>query len=308
VGTISPGYRPKSDTLVARRAADSWGVLALDELFACGLTASRIARWVDAGRLHRIHRGVYAVGHAGLTPEGRWLAAVKACGPDAVLSHSSAAMLFGLRKVRNRRPEVTVPWDGGRAPAGIHVHRTRHLHTNDSYRHKGIQVTTAARLILDLSARESDLEIRRLMSRAKSRYLTNTRLLGQQIDRSAGRAGRARFARVLASAPPETRSELEDRVFDLLIAGGFERPDVNRPLDIDGRRIVPDFRWPAHRLIVEADGARWHDPVLDAERQAVLEAHGERVLRVSWEQATIDASATLRRVHEAGAPTPRARP
>jgi very-short-patch-repair endonuclease len=308
VRTIATGYRKQSDALLAARAAEQWGVVSLEDLRACGLGGSAITRRVQAGRLHRIYHGVYAVGHPGLTPEGRWLAAVKACGPHAVLSHHSAAMLFGLRNVRRTRPHVTVPDGLRRAPAGIHVHRTRPLHTNDSYRHKGILVTTAARLILDLSAQESDLEIRRLMSRAKSGYLTNTRLLGQQIDRSAGRAGRARFARVLASAPPETRSELEDRVFDLLIAGGFERPDVNRPLDIDGRRIVPDFRWPAQRLVVEADGARWHDPVLDAERQAVLEAHGERVLRISWEQATVDASATLCRVHKAGAPTARARP
>jgi very-short-patch-repair endonuclease len=298
----------KVDTLIARAAADAWGVLSLAELRACGLSDEALRVRVRNGWLHRIHRGVYAVGHAGLTPEGRWLAAVKACGPHAVLSHHSAATLFGLERGTDRRPEVTIPATAKYNVPGIRVHRTRRLHTNDARRHKGILVTTAARLILDLSATESDLNVRRLMSRAKSEYLTNTRLLGQQIDRSAGKAGRARFARVLASAPPETRSELEDRVFDLILAGGFQRPDVNRPLHIDGRTVIPDFRWPAQRLIVEADGARWHDPILDAERQAFLEAYGGRVVRVSWEQSTAATTQTLQRFARAGAPTSRARP
>jgi very-short-patch-repair endonuclease len=75
---------------------------------------------------------------------------------------------------------------------------------------------------------------------------------------------------------------------------------------VGGRRLVPDFRWPDHRLIVEADGGPWHDQKVareeDAERQAWLEAHGERVLRVTWEQATIGRAQTLRRIHAAGAP------
>jgi hypothetical protein len=101
--------------------------------------------------------------------------------------------------------------------------------------------------------------------------LTNLRRLARQLDRAAGRPGRARYARVLASRPPATRTELEDRVFDLVLAGGFARPD-------------------------------------DAERQALPESHGERVVRVTWAQATAHAAQTLRRLEAAGAPTPRARP
>jgi very-short-patch-repair endonuclease len=142
--------------------------------------------------------------------------------------------------------------------------------------------------------------------------LTNLRRLARQLDRAAGRPGRARYARVLASRPPATRTELEDRVFDLVLAGGFARPDVNVPMHIGGRRIIPDLRWPEQRLVVEADSAQWHNTpqarVDDAERQALLEAHGERVVRVTWAQATAHAAQTLRRIEAAGAPTPRARP
>jgi very-short-patch-repair endonuclease len=196
-----------------------------------------------------------------------------------------------------------VPHRQVRAPAGVRVHRTRNLHPEDVERHRGIRTTSAARAILDLAPRLEDVVLRRLMSRAQSMHLTNLRRLGRQLDRAAGRPGRARFARVLAEQPPATRSELEDRVYDLLRAAGLTPPHVNVALHLDWRRIVPDFRWPEQRLIVEADGRQWHDTpqarAQDADRQAILEAHGERVLRVTWEQATAGAAQTLTRVSSA---------
>jgi very-short-patch-repair endonuclease len=100
---------------------------------------------------------------------------------------------------------------------------------------------------------------------------------------------------------------LEDVVLDLLLAGGLARPDVNQPLRVEGRRLVPDFRWPEQWLIVEADSRAWHDGKLaredDAERQALLEATGERVVRVTWEQAIAHPAQTLARLRAAGAPT-----
>ena len=76
---------------------------------------------------------------------------------------------------------------------------------------------------------------------------------------------------------------------------------------LDGRTIIPDFRWPDQRLVIEADGAEWHDNRLtrqdDAEKQAILEARGERVLRVTWAQAIAHRAQTLTRIRAAGAPT-----
>ena len=103
-----------------------------------------------------------------------------------------------------------------------------------------------------------------------------------------------------------TRSELEDAALDLLLRGGLAHPDVNRPLTLSGRRVIPDFRWPEQRLVLEADGAAWHDNPLaredDAQRQAILEAHGERVVRVTWEQVVARPRPTFARVAAAGAP------
>ena len=300
MGTESRAYRDKSDPLVAALAAEQWGVVTVRELAERGLDRDAIARRVRSGRLHRVFRGVYAVGHSGLAPEGTWLAAVMACGAQALLSHACSVMLFGLWPVEDRLPEVTVAHAARRAPAGIRVHRARNLHPEDIARCRGVPTTSVARTIMDLAPRLGDIPLRRLMSRAQSMHLTNLRLLARQVDRAHGRPGRARFARVLAGAPPATRSELEDRLHDLLSAAGLTAPHVNVPLHLDGRRIIPDLRWPEQRLVVEADGRQWHGTpqarAEDAERQAILESHGERVIRVTWEQATAGAAQTLTRV------------
>jgi very-short-patch-repair endonuclease len=94
-------------------------------------------------------------------------------------------------------------------------------------------------------------------------------------------------------------------VLDLILRGGFTHPSVNEPLFIEGRRIVPDFRWPEQHLIIEADGGHHDDPferAADRERQRILEAHGFRVIRVTWKQVVAQPAATLRRFAEAGAP------
>jgi len=112
---------------------------------------------------------------------------------------------------------------------------------------------------------------------------------------------------ILARGLP-TRSELEDVMLGLILAGGFAMPDVNRPLFLAGRKVVPDFRWPEQRLVLEADGARWHGDALaradDSERQALLEAHGETVVRAGWEQATLRPREVHQMLVVAAAPVP----
>ena len=112
----------RPDVLVARLAAQQWGVLSLDELRSCGLSRDAVESRVRSGHLHPLYRGVYAVGHTKLTLEGAFLAAVKACGPTAHLSHFSAAALYGLVRWDYRYPQVTVT--AKRRHAGIRIHRT----------------------------------------------------------------------------------------------------------------------------------------------------------------------------------------
>ncbi|HEX5619285.1 MAG TPA: type IV toxin-antitoxin system AbiEi family antitoxin domain-containing protein [Solirubrobacteraceae bacterium] len=287
---MRPKLDNRPDLAIAQLAAEQWGVLSLHELLQCGVSDDGVERRVQSGHLHRIHRGVYAVGHANLPLEGRFLAATKACGPTAVLSHYSAATLWGLVDWDDRHPEVTVPGTTTRTHKGIRVHRSRTLRRADVMRRQGVWVTTPARTIRDLSSKLPYKTVRRAARHALSLKLVAPHQLPRPI----------------AAAIAPTRSELEDAVLDLIIEHGLEPPDVNKPLHIDGRRVIPDFRWPAQRLIVEADGAKWHDNAIarqdDAERQAILEAHGERVVRVTWEQAITGRRETVARLVEAGAP------
>jgi very-short-patch-repair endonuclease len=303
-GDLKGDNRP--DVLVARRAADAWGVLSLDELFACGLSRTEVRGRVRNGRLHPLHRGVYAVGHANVALEGRFLAAVKACGPSAVLSHFSAAALWGFMRWEDRHPEVTVVGTSPRSHRGVRAHRALVLDRRDLTRRDGIPVTAPARTLLDLAAVLDYPRLRRAARQAQSLMRVNIPQLVEILGRLGARRGVRKLARVVATGPAPTRSELEDATLDLMLRGGLAHPDVNVALWLSGRRVVPDFRWPGQRLVVEADGAAWHDNQLaredDAERQALLEADGERVLRVTWDQVIARPGQTLSRIRATGAP------
>jgi very-short-patch-repair endonuclease len=280
-------------------AADESGVLNLAELRACGLSDGAIARRRRAGRLRLVHRGVYAVGHAGLTMYGRFLAAVKACGPGAALSHFSAAVLWRLLKWDEERPiDVTIPKHGPRAIPGIAIHRTRN--PPQILRLDGIPVTTPARALADLSWMLPFDTYRRAVREGMAlKRVTVNELLNEPTQSRA-------LKQILANGYTPTRTQLEDAVHDLIIGHNFEPPDVNRPLMIDGTTIVPDFRWPHQHLVIEADSREWHDnPITrqdDAYKQAILEAHGERILRVTWHQALAHPQQTAARIRKAGAP------
>jgi very-short-patch-repair endonuclease/predicted transcriptional regulator of viral defense system len=297
----------RPDVLVSRRAARQWGVVSLEELRVCGLAPTAVAVRVRRGSLHPVHRGVYAVGHPVLTLEGCFLAAVRACGAGAVLSHVSAAALHGFVDPEPRPVEVTVPGPGTRIVPGVRVHRSAELGRRDVGRRRGIPVTEPARTLLDLAATKlDDRALRRAVRQAQSLRAVDAGELARAVARAGPRRGMRRLARIIGTGPAPTRSVLEDVVLDLLLRGGLAHPQVNVPLRIGGRLVVPDFRWPRQRLVLEADGAAWHDGPLarddDAERQALLEAHGERVVRVTWRQAIDRPTQTLARLRAAGVP------
>jgi hypothetical protein len=245
------------------------------------------------------------VGHPAVSLHGRFLAATKALGGDAVLSHFSAAALWGFVEWDDRHPEVTVPRDGVARRRAIRVHRSSLLEPHDVMRHAGIPTTTPARTLVDLAAVAHYTLLRRAVRRALALRRVSVPQLVAAARRLGRRRGSAQLRRVLAGAAP-TRSELEDVVIDLIVDAGFVRPEVNQPLLLAGRRVVPDFRWPDQQVVLEADGARWHDNAIarqdDAERQALLEAHGERVLRVTWKEAVRQPRETIARIDGAGVP------
>jgi hypothetical protein len=271
------------------------------ELWACGLTRDAIMRRCRSGALHEVHRGVFAWGHDGLTWRGRCLAAVKACGADAAVSHHSNCALWHLIEIDESRPiDVTIPMRGAREIPGIVIHRTRIPF--EVMRLDGIPVTTPARALMDLASVASYEFTRRAVREAMARKRVSIR----ELTAVRGRKGGANLTRILADGYTPTRSELEDAVLDLIERGGLAKPLVNQR----NHARVPDFRWDG--LVVEADGAAWHDHRLaredDAERQAALEAAGLRVLRVTWRQVMARPAQTLARLRAAGAPGATRRP
>jgi very-short-patch-repair endonuclease len=293
---------------VARLAAAQHGIISSWQLNACGLDADAIALRVAGGRLHRQFRAVYAVGHAALTPTGCFIAAVLACGDDAVLSDHAGAAHLGLRRWRGCIPEVTVTGARGRKLEGIRVHR-RTLDPRDIWIRDGIRVTSPARTILDLAATMSVATLRRMVRQAHAERLVTTRQLLDVLARHRGHRGAAKLRAVIAEGAAPTRSVLEDHVLELIVKAGIERPEINARLVVGGRAVEPDMLWREQRLIVECDGRRWHsDPLTrrhDAARQALLEANGYRVIRITWEQVVDHPQQTIARICAALAASPR---
>jgi uncharacterized protein DUF559 len=250
---------------------------------------------VVTGRLHRIHAGVYAVGHARLTQPGRWMAAVLACGEGALLSHRSAAALWGIGTYPGIRIDVTVSDRSGRRRPHIAVHRPRSLLEEDRWEVDGIPVTSAARTILDLAGVLGP-RLERAFHEADRLGLLDPRALAALGARASGRRGAGRLRALLAAhhgPSPETRSALEHRFLHLCHRAGLPTPAVNVPVcDYE-----VDAVWPRQRLVVELDGYAFHHArnVFEADRvrDAVLQLAGYRVLRVTHSRLMKEPSSVV---------------
>jgi Transcriptional regulator, AbiEi antitoxin/Protein of unknown function (DUF559) len=271
------------DRRVGDLAAKQHGVISLAQLVAAGFTKNVVARWVAAGRLHRIHRGVYAVGHTALTAAARDLAAVLACGPGAVLSHRSA----GVRLVIVRyapKLEVTVPGRRVRRP-GIVVRGSTSLEVEDRGVVDRIPITSPARTIVDLAEVLTERRLADAIHEAEVQRIFDLRKLEGAMARVPGRAGRHKLRRVIAGydgGPPMTRTEIEILFLRLCIDYAIPRPLVN--IWIHGFEV--DFYWPDAALVVETDGAATHLTRKafheDRRRDRILAANDIQVLRVTW--------------------------
>lgn len=213
-------------------------------------------RWlVAAGRLHRLYRGVFAVGHTDLSLHGHCLAAVLACGPGALLSHYSASWLWGLASTSPVPVHVTTPRQrAGRLP--IRIHRSRTLAAADSALEENIPVTSVARTLLDQAALVDGRRLRRLLRRAEERRIFDLAAVHDALARNRGHRGRKPLTLALEiyEPPPFTRSEFEARFYEAVLAEGLPTPRVN--FNVAGMEV--DLFWPEHRLAVELDFFETH--------------------------------------------------
>ena len=276
---------------ISKLAAEQHGVVALWQLFAMGMSERAAQDRADAGFLHRVHQGVYAVGHARVTRRGRLMAAVLACGPEAVLSHRSAIVLWGLRKDGHASIDVTAPNRRGRIPKGISAHRDGALAAEDRTVVHGIPCTTVARTLLDFAAVAPVWELRKAVSEAEVLRILDHDQVRKLIRRSRGRRGVARLRMVMDEIHPKTkwtRSDMEVAFLEMCRRAGLPVPEVNVKLYPDGRKTVPDFLWRDAGLIVEADSREFHDTGSafegDREREQRLQLAGWRVSRCTWRQ------------------------
>ena len=301
------------DQALAELAHRQWGVVSLAQLQALGRGARAVQLRAQTGRLRRIHRGVYAIGGAALPREGRGLAAVLACGEGAVLSHTSAAVHWGLLTYDPPQPHVTAP-ASTRGAAGIRLHRTRSLDARDTTIHRGIPITTLAKTFLDLAASSPKNHLEHAIGQAMRNQIYDHRAITDVLSRHHGRPG-TKALRQATVDPAFTRGDIERRFRRLCRRAGLPQPLSNHVVaDADNHPHEVDFYFPAYGLIVETDGWRDHGTRVAFERDrakdAALVAAGYTVLRFTKRQIADDPDTVAERVRagccraSASAPAP----
>jgi predicted transcriptional regulator of viral defense system len=256
-----------------------------------GLSRAAVAKRAADGRLYRIHQGVYAVGRPHLTMRGRFMAAVLACGPGAVLSHRSAAALLGLRHDSRARMEVTVPGPARRPRTGVDLHRSTTLTDRDVTTVDGIPCTSVARTLVDLGDVTNRRGVERAVDQAEVLRVFDLRAVNDALERAGPRRGAGILRAVLAdyAGPKVTKQELEERFLALCRTAALPSPVVNEWIALDdGIAYKPDFLWRNEWLIVETDGRDVHTTAKafehDRERDQRLTLAGFTVVRFTWRQ------------------------
>ena len=257
-----------------------------------GLSRNAIARRVEQGRLHRLYRGVYAVGHRQGTAETRWMASVMACGPGSVLSHLDGAALWKIYKGGGARVHVTTTTKSGQGLQGVRVHRARRLDPEDVTVTDGIPVTTVARTLVDLTDVLGHDRILRAMREADFLRLLDLDALTAAVQRAHGRRRLGVLKQALAHHRPGQiiRGELEHRFHELVRASALPAPETNLKITARGRRYEIDCLWRGQQVAVELDGRAAHARMTafesDRRKDAALTAIGLRPLRFTWYRVT----------------------
>jgi hypothetical protein len=272
------------DKVIAAVAATQHGYITRAQLLAIGVGPGAIAYRVRTGRLIPVHAGVYAVGHANRTPVARACAAVLACGDRAVLSHGSAASLWGFNKYWDMPYEVTVATSHRRRHSCIKVHRSRTLLRRDVKIQLGIRVTSPARTVLDIAPRLTDKRLTRVVNDGRRGPHLRLDDLADVLRRNPTHPATKRLRRFVDDPHAPTNSPLEDDFVEFAKRHGLPAPVTNTYLF--GYEI--DVLYPAERVIVEIDGYGFHSDrdsfERDRRRDAIMLAADYVTVRITSER------------------------
>jgi very-short-patch-repair endonuclease len=259
------------------------GVVHHAQLLAAGLTRDAIRHRLNSERLHPVHRGVYAVGRPVLSREGRWPAATFGCGPDALLSHWPAALLWELVERGDERPHVSVPtWTHRAGPVGVVLHRCPSLTAEDVAVRCGIPVTSLQRVLIDLAGMLDRRSLKGAVRQAERRHRIDLAGLRAAVEVPRRDPRKARLRAVLdAYVPGPVADGLEERFLELCQRERLPLPRCQ--VEMGPYRV--DFLF-AERLVVETDGAATHDTAVarvdDRAKDRYLRAAGYDVYRYTW--------------------------
>jgi hypothetical protein len=283
---------PRDDASLATLAERQYGVVSLAQLRELGWSDSAVRSRAAAGVLHRVHSGVYAVGHPLLPRKGELMAAVLACGPRSALSHFAGAELLGLWGGRASPIDIRCATGAGQCRSGIRAHRGKLLR-RDVITVDSIPSTSVPRTILDLAERLTPRQLERVVDQAEVQRLLHMREMEDLLARANGRRGVSQIRTVLAleHEPAFTKSEIEELMLALCDDTDLPRPLTNK--EVEGEKV--DFHWPDYLLIAEADSKRWHGTTRrrekDIARDRKLQLARWRVLRFSWREIALTPAA-----------------
>jgi very-short-patch-repair endonuclease len=288
-------------------AAKQHGVVSRAQLLELGMHAEAIKYRVRRGRLHSVHRGVYAVGRPQLTRRGTLLAAVLSCGPGAALSHEAAAEVLGIRRQKAGAIDVTVP-RARRGRPEIRIHRAA-LPANERTERHGIPVTSVVRTLVDLATGLRRDELEAAVNEADRLDLIDPEHLREALDDTAGRRGAARLRGLLDRRSfTLTESALERRFLAIVRRAGLPLPLTQQ--QVNGFRV--DFWWPKCQLVVETDGLRYHrtpaQQARDRRRDQAHVAAGLTPLRFTHAQVAYEPAEVERILRAAATRAPTAHP
>ena len=278
-GEAKAATGPERESQIAKLAARQLRLITARQLVELGWSRTGIQRRFDAGRLHRLHQGVYATHPPPYSREQKWLAAVLACGPGAYLCGPSCAQHWAIAEIPSRTAHVCSPTRAGRSRRAITVHRRR-VDPRDVRIKDSIPCVSVDLVLIELAPDHTDAELEQVLVAAESLGLLKRGRLAELIAERHRQPGIGKLERLLRLEPALTRSGLERLILPICRLAGVDRPRVNLPIAVPGRPkpLIVDSAWPELRMVVEADSQRfhgdWQRAEIDRERDQLLALAG----------------------------------